>query len=364
MSQLNPPPTGNSRVVPGSSGNRRLSPVIQKFPPSAFSFVMATGILSTGLHLTGHSVASVALLWIAAASAVLLTAALLWRAAAYPGKLLTDLNNPAKTFGFFTIVAGANVLGLRFDLAGFPEATLWLGIAAGLLWAALNYGIPCSMLLRERSTPILQDANGSWFLWVVATQSMANALAVLARATGNAHLGAAATAAWSIGLVLYLLVGTLVTLRLLTLPNRPEDLSPTYWIFMGATAITVLAGAKLLQMPTAFPVMISTAGFVAGASYALWALGLWWIPLLLIFGFWRHVMRKYPASYETGMWAIVFPLGMMSAASISFGRGESILMMERIGEVGVWIAAAAWAGTVVLMLISCAHWLRGGHRPA
>ncbi len=338
----------------------RLDAVVKGFPPAAFSFVMATGILSTGLWMVGHGALSVVLMWIAAAAGVLLSVALVWRAISHPAKLMADANNPAKAFGFFTIVAGANVMGLRLEIAGMSAAMMVLASIAAVVWVALTYGVPASMLLRDRSTPILHDANGSWFLWVVGTQSLANAFAVFARNTHNDLAAVGATAAWGIGLVLYLLVSTLVTLRMLTLPNRPETLSPTYWIFMGATAITVLAGANVLSMPGDLAISISTHTFVAGASFVLWALGMWWIPLLVLFGIWRHVMSHYPMGYETGLWAIVFPLGMMSAASISFGRGESISVMIRIGEVGVWIAAAAWIGTIALMLVCFARWLRAG----
>ena len=56
----------------------------------------------------------------------------------------------------------------------------------------------------------------------------------------------AATLLWSVGVVLYLVVATMVLVRLLLLELTPDDLSPPYWIAMGATAITVLAGARLL----------------------------------------------------------------------------------------------------------------------
>lgn len=359
MSPLDPPSTATDPSGP----LRRLDAVVTNFPPAAFSFVMATGILSTGLFLVGHEALSLVLLWIAVVVGVLLAIVLVWRAVSHPRKLLADADNPAKTFGFFTIVAGANVVGLRLETAGMPGAMMVLSILAGVLWVAMTYGIPAALLLRERSTPILNDANGSWFLWVVGTQSMANALAVYARNTHNDLASATATAAWGIGLVLYLLVSTLVTLRMLTLPNRPESLSPTYWIFMGATAITVLAGANVLSMPDDLPIILSTHTFIAGASFVLWALGMWWIPLLVLFGIWRHVVCHYPMKYETGLWAIVFPLGMMSAASISFGRGESIAVMISIGEVGVWIAAAAWIATVALMLVCFVRWLRAGSAP-
>jgi hypothetical protein len=270
----------------------RLDAAVAGLPPSSFAFVMATGILSTGMLLVGWTAASWFLFWIAAAGGAVLTAGLVWRAVSHPARLLGDLRDPAKMFGFFTVVAAANVLGLHYDMAGNPLAGRVLAVLAGLVWLGLNYGIPCSLLLRERSRPVLDEANGSWFLWVVATQSMATALAVVGITTRTQFVGAVATGLWGVGVMLYLIVGTLVTLRMLTRPNRPENLSPTYWIFMGATAITVLAGSRILAMPAEFPASISTDGFVAGASYVLWAVGMWWIPLLVVFGVWRHAVHR------------------------------------------------------------------------
>lgn len=336
----------------------RMDAAIANLPPSAFAFVMATGILSTGLDLVGQGTAAWLLLWIAVIAGAVLTAGFIWRAIAHPARFLSDLRDPGKAFGFFTIVAAANVLGLHYDLAGNPAAGRVLAVLAGVVWLVLNYGLPASLLLRTQRTPALHSANGSWFLWVVATQSMATALAVVGQTTRTQFVGAAATGMWGIGLVLYLVVGTLVTLRLLLVPNRPENLSPTYWIFMGATAITVLAGAKVLAMPADFPASISTTGFVSGACYVLWALGLWWIPLLVVFGIWRHLVRRFPLRYETALWSIVFPLGMLSAATIFFGTNEQISVMVATGRIGVWIAAAAWAATTVLMCWRYLAWLR------
>ena len=182
------PPVNPPLPVTAQGGHlRRLDAVIADFPRSAFSFVMATGFLSAALALVGRGTAASLLLWIAVAA----------------GALLKDLTDPAKTFGFFTIVAGANVLGPGFDMGGNPAAHVESRAAvAGAFWVGLNYGIPSSMLLRDRSTPILRDANGSWFLWVVATQSMANALALVACYSHNEPAGAGAVAAWGIGLVL------------------------------------------------------------------------------------------------------------------------------------------------------------------
>ena len=97
---------------------------------------------------------------------------------------------------------------------------------------------------------------------------------------------------------------------------------------MGATAITVLAGAKILNLPAALPVVRATAGFVEGFSYALWAFGTWWIPLLVVLGVWRHVRQHWPLTYEPTLWSVVFPLGMYSVATLTFGKAARLPFMH------------------------------------
>ncbi|MFN2634189.1 MAG: hypothetical protein ABR610_12305 [Thermoanaerobaculia bacterium] len=41
----------------------------------------------------------------------------------------------------------------------------------------------------------------------------------------------------------------------------------------------------------------------------------WWIPMLLILGFWRHVTRRFPLTYNPLYWGAVFPLGMYTVCT-------------------------------------------------
>ena len=83
----------------------------------------------------------------------------------------------------------------------------------------------------------------------------------------------AAIGSWSVGLVLYLMLVALILLRWLSVPVTPAALGPPYWILMGATAISVLAGAQILNLPAALPSVRVTAGLVGGLSFVLWAFG-------------------------------------------------------------------------------------------
>src|SRR5690606_17258113 len=93
--------------------------------------------------------------------------------------------------------------------------------------------------------PVVQSANGTWFIWVVASQSVAVAAATVEPVSESyrRELALVAVTSWSVGVFLYAAVGILVTLRLMLYPFGPEELTPPYWVAMGALAITVLAGA-------------------------------------------------------------------------------------------------------------------------
>jgi len=124
---------------------------------------------------------------------------------------------------------------------------------------------------------------------------------------------------------------------------------------MGATAISVLAGARVLTVPADLPVVRATSSFVEGFSFALWAFGTWWIPLLLILGLWRHVRRHWPLTYEPTLWSVVFPLGMYSVATLTFGKAAHLTFMEPLARFMIWVALAAWVLVAAAFLAQLAR---------
>ena len=326
---------------------------IRDLHPGYFAFVMATGIISTGTFLLGPSWLSRALLVVASAGLVVLSVALVVRLVMFRSRVAADMHAPERVFSFFTITAGLDVLGVRFFYAGHPLVTAILAGVAAAVWLVLTYGVPASLLLARTHDSVLGGVNGTWLLWVVSTQSLAISASVMIPVwpSQSALLAPVATGLWSIGPVLYLLLVSLIMLRWLTVAMTPETLGPPYWILMGATAITVLAGAKILNLPAALPAVRATAGFVAGFSYALWAFGTWWIPLLIVLGFWRHVRHHWPLTYEPTLWSVVFPLGMYSVATLSFGKVTGLAFMAPLSHVMLWVAVAAWVLVAAAFLV-------------
>ncbi|HWD03332.1 MAG TPA: tellurite resistance/C4-dicarboxylate transporter family protein [Amycolatopsis sp.] len=320
--------------------------------PASAAMVMATAILSTGLDLFGWRIVSEVFFVVAVFGAVVLAVAYGWRAIAYPGRLAADARDPGKGFGYFTLVAAPNVVGMRLALDHREAAAVVLGLTGAALWLVLTYAIPGTLIMGERGVAPLPRTDGSWFLWVVGTQALAGSAATLA-ATEHRHMGwlvPLAVVLWGIGAVLYLMLVGVVTVSLLERVVTPHALSPTYWVYMGATAITVQAAAKILAVRAAVPVLTVTREVVSGVAFLLWAFGTWWIPMLLVFAIWRHVVRRSPVGYEPAMWSMVFPLGMYAAASADYGRATGLGFMVTIGRVSVWAGVAAWLAVGALMV--------------
>ena len=322
----------------------RAATAIRDLHPSYFAFVMATGIISTGTFLLGPSWLSRVLLVIASIGLVVLIAALVIQLARYPSRTVADFQAPERVFGFFAISASCDLLGARFASAGHPMVTTALACLAAPLWVALTYGVPASLLLARRHDSVLGGVDGSWLLWVVGTQSLSIDASTLISAwpSQSGLLATAAAALWSVGLVLYLLLVSLILLRWLTVAMTPATLSPDYWILMGATGITVLAGSDILTLPSTLPAVSAIAGFAKGTCLVFWSFGTWWIPLLIVLGFWRHVLRQRPLRYEPALWTVVFPIGMYGVATLSFGRAADLSFMEPLSRGVLWVAIAAW----------------------
>ena len=324
-----------------------LQAAIRSLNPGYFALVMATGIVSRAMSLEGASRLSGFLLGAGIVAYVLLVAAYAWRLAGYRREFIADVGDPRRAFAFFTFVAGSNVLAARLAGDGHTSAAVSLLAIGGAGWLLLNYGIPLLLAGRHGPQPALAGANGTWFMWVVGTQSIAVAATSLPRPVPGV-LAALAVGCWAVGVMLYLLIASLVSSALLQYPVRPAEITPPYWVFMGATAISVLAGAQILRLRPD-PLGAGVHGIVAGMSVVLWAFGTWLIPLLLAIGAWRHVLRRVRLSYEPGLWSIVFPVGMYGVASRELGAALRVSWLVTLGRVEAWLALAVWAVVFVAM---------------
>ena len=340
------------QLVQGSAVATRVRAGVRDLFPGYFALVMATGIVSTAVAADGAAGLSTALLIVASICYLVLLAAYCWRFAGYRAEFLADATSPVLAFSLFSFVAGSDVLGARLAGAGYYVITEILLVLAGTGWLLLSYGTPLALITRHGDRSALAGINGSWFLWTVGTQSIAVSLTSLP-APLPSGLAALAAALWAVGVVLYLMLATLVLAGLLHFPVQAARLTPAYWVFMGATAISVLAGAKLLGLPVS-PLLAAVHPVVAGLSVILWAFGTWLVPLLAGLGVWRHLVRRVPLRYEPGLWSMSFPLGMYCVASETLGQAVHAGWLVSVGHDGTWVAFAVWVVLFLAMLAALA----------
>ena len=322
--------------------------------PGYFALVMATGIVSIGMRTNDWLPASVVLLVIAGIAYLVLVLLNVIRVIRHRARMVDDFADPGRAFGFFTFVAATCVLGSRLSQeSGFHGVAVVLLLVAAIAWIVFGYTVPWTAVLGDRKAPPITTANGTWFIWAVASQSIAVLAATLEvdLEAWRPALALLAVFSWSVGTFLYCAVGVFVGVRMLTTPFRPEDLTPPYWVAMGATAITVVAGARIVMMAEA-PMVDATRGLIAGAAVFFWAFGTWLIPPLVIAGWWRHGRHRIPFRYEATLWSIIFPLGMYGVGAQFLGDVDHLPIVHTIGYVESWVAMAAWTGTFVWMLVN------------
>jgi len=355
----NPAPGPEPEPVPVG----RVGSWLATMDPGYFAAVMATGIVAISAGLTHHPVMAGTLIPLTVVFFVVLLAAHIARAVRFPRRVASSLRDPSTAVAYFTLVAGTNVLATTALGDHLWVLALVLGSAAALLWVLLTYGLLCSVVLAG-NRPLLRDINGLWLVWVVGTQSVSVLASGLAPqlpwpGAGRA-LGVAGLLVWSVGIVLYVVLVVIIFLRLLLIETTPEELGPAYWILMGATAISVLGAAGILALGRVAPVplLAEMRDFIVGFSVVLWAFGTWFIPMLVLFGLWRYLVRRYPWRYDPKLWSAVFPLGMYAVASTVLGREIGFGFLTALAAAWVWVAIAGWCGAALLMLVAVVERLR------
>jgi tellurite resistance protein TehA-like permease len=316
--------------------------------PAYFALVMATGIVSIACHLLKMDSLAFPLFYLNQFFYIILWLLTIARIFQHPSRLLGDLANHRLGAGYLTLVAGTNVLGSQFVLLASNQIVafyLWmLGLA---LWLILIYAIFTVMTVKEEKPPLELGINGAWQMFVVSTQSIVVLGMLIASrfAPQEEMFTFAMFGCYLLGCMFYILIISLIVYRFMFFKIVPDEMTPPYWINMGAVAITTLAGANLLLKGNA-PFLAELIPFIKGFTLFFWAAGTWWIPLLFILGAWRHIYKHYPLTYHPLYWGLVFPLGMYTVATFRLAQAMKLDFLLLIPKFFIYLALIAWATTI------------------
>ena len=323
--------------------------------PGYFALVMATGIISIAAFLLNMKPIAWGLLVVNLIAYSVLGLLLLIRLVSFFTRVAADIADHVRGPGFFTVVAGTCVLGSQLLIvAGWtkPAAVLWL--VGLLLWLLIMYSFFALVTVRENKPPIERGLSGVWLIAVVATQSISVLGTLLAGQFGafREPLLFFTLCMFLLGCMHYLLLITLIFYRFTFVNLTTAALTPPYWINMGAVAITTLAGARLILAASEWSLIGEILPFIKGFTLFFWAAGTWWIPLLFILGFWRHVYKRFPLRYDPQYWGMVFPLGMYTVCTFQLSKAIAFEPLMIIPRYFVFVAFAAWLAAFIGLIWS------------
>lgn len=313
--------------------------------PGYFAMVMATGALSLSCWYLGMPVAAETLIYFNVFIYIILLLLNIMRLSLNTGAFLEDLGDHSKGPGFFTLIAGTEVLGSQLVvIKGLYAWGVVFWIVAFFLWLILMYTF-FTIIIIKKVKPVIEEAvNGGWLLAVVSTQSLAVLGALISPEMGTFSeiILFISLCHFLLGCMLYLNIISFIFYRLMFLKVEAMSLAPPYWINMGALAITTLGGSVLLIYGTESGLIIDFEIFIKGFTLFYWVLGTWWIPLLIILGVWRHIVNHYPFTYDPQMWGMAFPIAMYTVGTTNLSIALELEFLMFIPHVTIFAAFGVW----------------------
>jgi hypothetical protein len=308
---------------------------------------MATAVVSIASRNAGFELLSIVLLWAAIAAFVSL-ATLDVCLARHPLALLRQAGQPGQGFHALGFVADACVVGGRIARpgAGPPGRTVAavLLVCGFVLWSLILGEVAAEhgrrALRHHRRAPpttFEDEPRGEWLLAVVATEGLAILGARVATLEHLPALRTGASALWIVGGLGYLAIGWLLARRVAQPGFGLVDVSPDWWIVMGAPAIFCVAAVVVTGAHPG-----TTGGAVAAMAWGLASL------MLIVVGA-ADAQRALRAGvrFTPERWTMVFPLGMYSVASWVLGHSQHAGWLSELGRLWLAVALTAWA-TVAL----------------
>lgn len=292
---------------------------LEHFPVAFFSAVMglmgtSLAVEAAGFATTGHVIASFAAL-------VFATQAVLYciKAIRYPAAVSAEWNHPIK-LAFFPAISISLLLGAIALRDTMPDLAWIIWVIGALGQAILTLAIVTSWI-SHRGFGVGQ-MSPAWFIPAVG-----NVIAPIA----GVSLGFA-DASWyffSLGLLFWIVLLTLVFNRLVFHDPLPGKLRPTLTILIAPPAVAFLAWLQL------------NGGVLDAPARILYNLGLFFTALVLIQA--RGLLRL---PFALSFWALSFPIAAMTIASFRYASLSGAAVFGAIGWALLALLAVIITGLV------------------
>jgi len=374
------PPDGRREAASAGS----VAAALDSLDPAYFGLVMSTGIVSIAFRDLGVPAVARPLAALNVVCYAVLVCLFLARTVRVPRRVAADLEARDRHWGALTFVVGTNTVGIQFLLFSDAVAVatgLW--IVAVVATPLLLYYLFATEIIGARKTDVSERIDGAFLLVIVCMQSLSILGGLLSEAVSGAAPGILLLSMgyFGAGYVLYFVVVTVVTYRLLDGGVRPADWTGPYWITMGAAAITTLAGTTLGPLLDTVPGWEPYAPVILGVTFLAWAIATWWIPLLLVVDVWKFLTGgtggRPPAwvvavpwsrlgfgrrlhAYAPTAWGRVFPMGMYTACTLNLAGVDTFSALAAIPRYWGWFALLVWGLTAVGTVRAVGRVLLGG----
>ncbi|MEO6870302.1 MAG: tellurite resistance/C4-dicarboxylate transporter family protein [Ginsengibacter sp.] len=331
----------------------RIKTEIQTFSPAYFALAMSTGIISIASNMLGYSAISNLLFIINNMEFVILLVILILRLILFLEAFKKDLSSHAEGAGFLTIIAAACILGTEYGLLNYHigrAVILWF--FAIFAWLIIVYSFFILITIKKKKPSLESGINGSWLLFVVSVQ----ALSILGNlVTPYLNLSIEVILFinlffYLLGVLFYFIVIGIIFYRTTFFPMKADEFKPSYWIDMGAAAISTLAGVMLIKNMSGIESYEDLIPAIKLFSVLFWIAGTWWIPVICFLEIWRH--KIIPLQYNSGYWSLVFPLGVYTVCTWQLSNVFELSFLKDIPQITIYIAWIAWLVTFIAMCLT------------
>ncbi len=302
---------------------------LPNYPITFFATVMGMLGLTLALHAAEQAyglAAGASRLALAVSVALLLAVAAGYalKAVRYPHEVQAEWNHPVRIAFFPTISISLLLLSVA-TLGAWPGVARPLWLVGTALQGALTLSVIANWIGHRPFQP--QHLSPAWFIPAVGNVIVPVAGAPL----GHVELS------WlffSLGLVFWLVLLTLVMNRLIFHDPLPGKLQPTLVILIAPPAVAFLAYLRLEDQIDAFARILLNTGYVFFAIVATQA-------------------RKLPRlPFALSWWALSFPMAALTIASFAFAAATGSAAHLAIGTALLAILAAIMAMLVLRTVLA------------